>query len=77
MSTKFQDALVYVACLTFCLVFTWYAGRDYNWDLFNYYLYAPHAYVNGLLGKDFMAGSFQSYLNPLPYVPFYLMVRAG
>ncbi|MEA5097751.1 MAG: glycosyltransferase 87 family protein, partial [Burkholderiaceae bacterium] len=77
MNRKIFDVFVYVSCLAFCLAFTWYAGCDYNWDLRNYYLYAPHAYVNGLLGKDFMAGSFQSYLNPLPYVPFYLMVRAG
>ncbi|MBS1186363.1 MAG: hypothetical protein H6R04_381 [Burkholderiaceae bacterium] len=77
MNQKIVDWAVYAASLAFCMVFTWYAGRDYNWDLFNYYLYAPHVYLNGQLGTEFMGASFQSYLNPLPYVPFYLMVKAG
>ncbi|MBS1186362.1 MAG: hypothetical protein H6R04_380 [Burkholderiaceae bacterium] len=77
MNKKILDGVVYTASLALCLALSWYAGADYNWDLRNYYLYGPHAYLNGLIGKDFMAGSFQSYLNPLPYVPFYLMVKAG
>jgi len=43
-----------------------------NWDLQNYHLYNPFAFLTNRLSRDFMAADIQSYLNPLLDVPFYL-----
>lgn len=49
-------------------------GKDLNWDQFNYHFYIAYNFLGGRLDHDFMAANVQSYLNPLPYVPFYWMV---
>jgi len=60
-----------------CAGWTLVAGKDLNWDLLNYHYYAPFQLLEGRLQQDFFAASAQSYLNPLGYVPFYLMVASG
>ena len=60
-----------------CSVWTILAGKDVNWDLLNYHYYLPFELVAGRLGQDFFAASAQSYLNPVGYLPFYLMVSSG
>jgi hypothetical protein len=60
-----------------CAGWTVFAGKDLNWDLLNYHYYAPYQLLAGRLGQDFFAASAQSYLNPLGYLPFYLMVSSG
>lgn len=52
-------------------------GRDPNWDFLNYHFYGPHLMLEHRWAQDYFAGSFQGYLNPLPYVPQYLMIRHG
>lgn len=53
------------------------AGKDINWDLLNYHYYLPFELLAGRLEQDFFAASAQSYLNPVGYLPFYLMVSSG
>lgn len=60
-----------------CAAWTVYAGKDVNWDLLNYHYYLPYELLGGRLEQDFFAASAQSYLNPVGYLPFYLMVSAG
>lgn len=60
-----------------CAVWTIFAGKDVNWDLLNYHYYIPFELVAGRLDQDFFAASAQSYLNPVGYLPFYLMVSSG
>jgi hypothetical protein len=60
-----------------CAGWTLLAGKDLNWDLLNYHYYVPYQLLGGRLGQDFFAASAQSYLNPLGYLPFYLMVSSG
>ena len=57
-----------------CAAWTLVAGKDVSWDLLNYHYYAPFQLLEGRVQQDFFAASAQSYLNPLGYVPFYLMV---
>src|SRR5215470_14647565 len=64
-------------CSVACVAWSWWAGRDLNWDQLNYHFYAAYLYVDDRLARDFMGASIQGYLNPLAYVPFYLMVRAN
>jgi hypothetical protein len=60
-----------------CAAWTVVAGKDLNWDLLNYHYYVPYELLGGRLDQDFFAASAQSYLNPLGYVPFFLMVSSG
>lgn len=40
-------------------------GQDSNWDLRNYHLYNPYAWLHGRLGTDLAPAGLQSYFNPL------------
>jgi hypothetical protein len=74
-----RAALIAVFCIpaALCAVWTVAAGKDVNWDLLNYHYYLPYEWLGGRLGLDYFAASGQSYLNPIGYVPFYLMLSAG
>ncbi len=52
-------------------------GQDRNWDLLNYHLYNPHAWLHGRLLLDIAPAQVQSWHNPLLDVPLYAMTRAG
>jgi len=60
-----------------CAAWTVAAGKDLNWDLLNYHYYIPFQLLEGRLGQDYFAASAQSYLNPIGYLPFYLLVSSG
>lgn len=51
--------------------------QDANWDLRNYHLYTPLAWMEGRLGYDIAAAQMQTWHNPIVDLPFALMVRAG
>jgi hypothetical protein len=70
-------ALVFAVPAAVCAAWTVYAGKDVNWDLLNYHYYIPFELLSGRLEQDFFAASAQSYLNPVGYLPFYLMVSSG
>jgi hypothetical protein len=48
-------------------------GQDSNWDLRNYHLYNPSAWLSGKLGTDLAPAQLQSYFNPLLDVMYYYM----
>lgn len=58
--------------LLFGLYSVW-LGADSNWDLGNYHLYNPFAWLHGRLLTDLAPAGMQSYFNPLGDVPFYWM----
>lgn len=60
-----------------CAAWALHAGKDVNWDLLNYHYYLPFELLGQRLEQDFFAASAQSYLNPVGYLPFYLMVAHG
>lgn len=72
-----ERLLVFAVPAAACAAWTILAGKDLNWDLLNYHYYLPFELVAGRLGQDFFAASAQSYLNPVGYLPFYLMVSSG
>jgi len=51
-------------------------GQDHNWDLQNYHLYDPFAWLHGRLRLDIAPAQIQSWNNPLLDVPMYLMTMA-
>jgi hypothetical protein len=52
-------------------------GNDGSWDLRNYHLYGPHAWVHGRQAIDIAAAQMQGYHNPLLDLPLYALVVAG
>lgn len=52
-------------------------GQDANWDLLNYHLYTPLAWLDGRLDQDIAVAQLQTWHNPLLDVPFAWMVQAG
>ena len=73
-TSKKQHGKILVFSILICLAWSWFAGKDLNWDQINYHVYTPHSFWNNRIGQDFFPASIQSYLNPLSYIPFYLMV---
>ena len=69
--------LLYGVPAAICAGWTIHAGKDVNWDQLNYHYYLPFELLAGRLGQDFFAAGAQSYLNPVGYLPFYLMVSLG
>ena len=72
-----RRAWVFGVPAVLCAAWTIYAGKDLNWDLLNYHYYLPYEWLDQRLHRDFFAASAQSYLNPVGYLPFYLMASAG
>lgn len=58
-----------------CVAYAVNAGQDMNWDLQNYHLYAPYAFLNDRHLLDLSPSGLQSYFNPVAYVPYYWLVH--
>lgn len=71
------DVLVVVLSLAVTVTWSLLVGKEMNYDQLNYHFYLPYEFLGGRLAQDFMAANAQSYLNPLAYVPFFLMVTHG
>lgn len=52
-------------------------GVDANWDLRNYHLYNPHAWLTGRMLLDVAPAQLQSWHNPLLDVPLYWLATSG
>lgn len=74
-NSRATDILVAASLIAATLIWTALAGQDLNWDQLHYHFYLPFSMLEGRLQTDFMAANVQSYLNPVPYIPFYWMVR--
>ncbi|WP_158754448.1 hypothetical protein [Dyella sp. S184] len=48
-------------------------GQDDDWDLKNYHLYSPWALLHGRLALDLAPAGMQSFFNPLPDLPYFLL----
>lgn len=67
-------AVVFAAGMALCGWYSVRQGAFITWDLKNYQFYAPYALLNGRFGFDYAAAQIQTFLNPLPCLPFYLAV---
>lgn len=70
-----QDWLIIALLVIATVGWSVAAGKDLNFDQLSYHFYLPFQLFGDRLTQDFMAANGQSYLNPLPYAPFYWMVR--
>jgi len=51
-------------------------GQDTNWDLQNYHLYNPYAFLNGRLNLDLAPAGLQTYFNPIIDLVYFWAVRS-
>ncbi|HKU07568.1 MAG TPA: hypothetical protein VJR30_15975 [Bradyrhizobium sp.] len=53
--------------------YSYFSGEDINWDWRNYHEYGAFAVLNGRFDIDVAPGGFQTFLNPIVYVPAYIL----
>jgi len=49
-------------------------GQDTNWDLLNYHLYNPYAFLNNRLSFDLAPAGLQTYFNPLMDLAYFVAI---
>lgn len=52
-----------------------YIGMERDWDMRNYHIYSPWAFLNDRINYDIMPAGIQSYFNPILDVPHFLMIK--
>ncbi|HZE59504.1 MAG TPA: glycosyltransferase 87 family protein [Burkholderiales bacterium] len=68
-----ERVAVFVLPALLCAAWTVFAGKDVNWDLLNYHYYLPYEWLHDRVLQDYFAASGQGYLNPVGFVPFYVL----
>jgi hypothetical protein len=69
--------VVLVVAMLACIAWSALEGPSWSWDRAHYHEYAGHQWVNELLGRGFLPGGPQTFLNPLAFVPRHLLFMAG
>lgn len=79
MSARRLPATALACLLALAATIAWrlLEGPSWSWDRGHYHAYAGYAWAEGLVGRGFLPMGGQSFLNPLPYVPAWLLTRAG
>jgi hypothetical protein len=49
-------------------------GQDINFDLLNYHYHNPYSFLQNRTERDLAVGELESYANPLPDIPGYLLI---
>jgi len=70
---RFAVPAVILGSLLAGALYAWFSGEDINWDRQNYHEYGAFALLNGRFEVDVAPGGFQTFLNPLAYLPAYLL----
>ena len=65
---------ILLLCLLCGGLWSLWLGQDVSFDLLNYHLYLPYAFLHGRFGLDLIAaGATHSFFNPLADIPYYLL----
>src|SRR5260370_26484331 len=70
---RFEPWAVILGSLLAGAAYAWLAGEDTSWDWQNYHEYSAFALINGRFNEDVAPGGIQTFLNPVAYVPAYLL----
>ena len=65
---------IFVLCLLVSGAVSISIGQDSNFDLLNYHIYNPYAFLTDRLAQDFYVADVRTYFNPLLDIPYYLML---
>lgn len=66
-------AVIFIIGAVFCGAYSIKLGPFNNFDLRNYQYYTPYALLTGRYDFDYAPAMIQTFLNPVPFVPFYLV----
>ena len=75
MDNKRTELIILIILTAFCLIFNIIQGQDNGWDLANYHYNTVWSLFNEKIGYDIMPSGIQSYFNPVPDIPLYLLVK--
>ena len=70
-----RDIIIFFIFMIFAGTLSIYIGMDRNTDVKNYHIYNAWAFVNDRIGFDLLPADIQSYFNPLPDIPYFLMIK--
>lgn len=76
MALKGKTALLHIMVLLGFGFGTLALGQDSNWDLRNYHLYNPYAFLSNRLEYDIAPAQLQTYYNPIFHIPYFWMVSS-
>ncbi len=65
------SVLLLILLMVLAGLYSMWLGIDVNFDLLNYHLYNPYAFLEGKTGQDLFAAGVHSALNPLLDIYFY------
>lgn len=77
ISSKYFHIICCATYAVLCIAWRLFAGRPWTWDQMHYHAYVAHAWWTGRLPEELFAAGAQSYLNPLPHLPFYMVLQTG
>lgn len=75
MKNFIKDFIIFIVLFIFAGDLSICHGMDRTWDVLNYHIYNPYAFLNNRLLIDIMPAGIQSYFNPLIDVPYYLCIN--
>lgn len=68
------NILIFIVCVCIGGLLSLWLGQDICFDLRNYHLYIPYAFLHGRESIDLLAaGPVHTFFNPLPDIPYYLI----
>ncbi len=70
-----KQALWLLSVPLLCAVVAVRHGQDTNWDLQNYHLYNPYAFLHGRLTLDLAAAGLQTYFNPFIDLAWFALLQ--
>lgn len=69
-----NNIFIFIICVCIGGLLSLWLGQDTCFDLRNYHLYVPYAFLNGRDTIDLLAaGPIHTFFNPLPDIPYYLI----
>ncbi|MBR3603181.1 MAG: hypothetical protein IKL48_00560 [Elusimicrobiaceae bacterium] len=69
-----KNILLFLFCIVVGGLISLWLGQDIGFDINNYHLYIPYAFLHGRLFTDIIAaGPVHTFFNPLPDIPFFLL----
>ena len=66
-------AVIFTTGSVCCGIYSTSVGAFNSWDLKNYQYYSPYALLTDRNDFDYAPAQIQTFLNPIPFVPFYVV----
>ena len=72
---QYKNIILLLICLIISGFLSIHFGFDKDWDVRNYHIYNPYAFLNSRLEIDIMPASIMTYYNPLMDTFCYLIMQ--